>query len=342
LYSNKPLAIIREYCTNAFDAHIDSGIPHRPIEVSFPTHFKKSLTIRDFGKGLSENEVFTIFNSYGESTKRGTNDQVGMLGLGSKSAFCYVNDFKIVSHHDGVKSVYLAYIDESNKGKISLLSREATDETGLAIDIVIKSEDLYSFREVASNFLYEFNPQPIVLNDDKVVQAFQTKKDDSVILKSDYYEITRRWYSSTSVIRMGNVSYPFNLNDLQMSPHDASKLDCFRYLQVKLFAPIGSVVPSASREALEMDDQTKQYIVGALYRILEDVRQDIESQLSQCNSLYQFIIKCNDLSDVNSTFGITPTYQGVGFRGYSAFTIKNVEALAPALSPGGAETGHLP
>ena len=33
LYSDKPLAIIREYCTNAFDAHIEAGIPERPIEV---------------------------------------------------------------------------------------------------------------------------------------------------------------------------------------------------------------------------------------------------------------------------------------------------------------------
>ena len=54
LYSDKPLAIIREYCTNAFDAHIEAGIPERPIEVSFPTAFKNTLTIRDFGKGLSE------------------------------------------------------------------------------------------------------------------------------------------------------------------------------------------------------------------------------------------------------------------------------------------------
>jgi hypothetical protein len=325
LYSNKPLAIIREYCTNAFDAHVEAGIATRPIEVSFPTAFKNSLTIRDFGLGLSENDVYNVFASYGESTKRGTNDQVGMMGLGSKSAFCYVNDFTITSYHNGTKSVYLAYIDETNVGKVSKIAEEPTSETGLAIDVVVKTIDLQSFREVAGSFLCEFDPKPIVLNDDRVVQAFQAKKDDNVILKSDYYEITRRWYSSTSVIRMGNVSYPFNLNDLQMSPNDASKLDCFRYLQVKLFAPIGSVVPSASREALEMDDQTKQYIVGALYRILEDVRQDIESQLSQCNSLYQFIIKCNDLSDVNSTFGITPTYQGVGFRGYSAFTIKKNE-----------------
>jgi DNA topoisomerase VI subunit B len=100
LYSNKPLAIIREYCTNAFDAHIDAGIPSRPIEVSFPTAFKNSLTIRDFGKGLSESGVYDIFVSYGESTKRGTNEQVGMLGLGSKSAFCYVNDFTITSYHN--------------------------------------------------------------------------------------------------------------------------------------------------------------------------------------------------------------------------------------------------
>jgi hypothetical protein len=155
-----------------------------------------------------------------------------------------------------------------------------------------------------------------------VVQAFQTKKDDNVIIKSDYYEITRRWYSSTSVVRMGNVSYPFNLNDLQMSSQDASKLDSFRYLQVKLFAPIGSVVPSASREALEMDDQTKQYIVGALYRILEDVRQDVQGQLDKCNSLYTFILKARDLSDVNTTFGIKPVYQGDSLHGYDGLTIK--------------------
>jgi hypothetical protein len=321
LYSNKQLAIIREYCTNAFDAHVEAGIATRPIEVSFPTAFKNSLTIRDFGFGLSEDDVYNVFASYGESTKRGTNDQVGMMGLGSKSAFCYVNDFTITSYNNGTKSVYLAYIDDTNVGKVSKISEEPTSETGLAIDVVVKTIDLQAFRDVAGSFLCEFDPKPIVLNDDRVIQAFQTKKDDSVILKSAYYEITRRWYSSTSVVRMGNVSYPFNLNDLQMSPHDASKLDCFRYLQVKLFAPIGSVVPSASRETLEMDDQTKQYIVGALYRILEDVRKDVQGQLDKCNSLYTFIIKARDLSDVNTTFGIKPVYQGDSMHGFDKLTI---------------------
>ena len=322
LYSNKQLAIIREYCTNAFDAHVEAGIATRPIEVSFPTAFKNSLTIRDFGYGLSEDDVYNVFASYGESTKRGTNDQVGMMGLGSKSAFCYVNDFTITSYHNGTKSVYLAYIDETNVGKVSKITEEPTSETGLAIDVVVKTIDLQAFRDVAGSFLCEFDPKPIVLNDDRVMQAFQNKRNDSVIIKSEYYEITRQWYSTTSVVRMGNVSYPFNLNDLQMSSHDASRLNCFRFLQVKLFAPIGSVVPSASRETLEMDDQTKQYIVSALYRILEDVRKDVQEQLDKCNSIYTFILKARDLSDVNTTFDIKPVYQGKNMHGHEGLTFK--------------------
>jgi hypothetical protein len=34
LYSNKPLAVIREYCTNAFDAHVDAGKADEPIIVN--------------------------------------------------------------------------------------------------------------------------------------------------------------------------------------------------------------------------------------------------------------------------------------------------------------------
>jgi len=308
LYSNKPLAIIREYCTNAFDAHIDAGIPERPIEVSFPTHFKKSLTIRDFGKGLSENEVFTVFNSYGESTKRGTNDQVGMLGLGSKSAFCYVNDFKIVSHHDGVKSVYLAYIDESNKGKISLLSREATDETGLAIDIVIKSEDLYSFREVASNFLYEFNPQPIVLNDDNVVNNLKREDQSTYIIQNDKYAVINDSRKSNTV-RMGNVNYDFDLSDLRLTWEEKDALNAYIYAKVKIFAPIGSVVPSASRESLEMNSQTIEYIKSTLFEIKEEIWSHVQAKCESIDSMYQFLLTLRGCNTLMRYFKISVNYR---------------------------------
>ena len=314
LYSNKPLAIIREYCTNAFDAHIDAGIPSRPIEISFPTAFKNSLTIRDFGKGLSESQVYDIFVSYGESTKRGTNEQVGMLGLGSKSAFCYVNDFTITSYHDGTKSVYLAYIDETNIGKISKIAEEATSETGLAIDVVVKTIDLSQFRDVAGTFLAEFNPQPIVKNDDRVVNMLQREVEKSFIINTEEYAIHNWGYNQKSCVRMGNVNYPFHIDDLGLASDEYKSVECFRNLKVKLYAPIGSVVPSASRESLEMNTKTKQFIFDALKGIRSTVKGQIDERLSKCKSFYQFALEFDNTGQIRDVFNLVSVYGGKAYR----------------------------
>jgi hypothetical protein len=331
LYSNKPLAIIREYCTNAFDAHVEAGIPERPIEVSFPTAFKNSLTIRDFGYGLSEGDVFNVFASYGESTKRNTNDQVGMMGLGSKSAFCYVNDFTITSYHSGKKSTYLAYIDETNIGKISKIAEEPTDETGLAIDVVVKTIDLKAFRDVAGDFLAEFSPQPIIRNDDNVVRMMAEKQNETYLVKGDFYAIINRYYGNNSSVRMGNVTYPFSFNDITptLTHSEDDALYCFRYLTVKLLAPIGSVVPSASRESLEMDDKTKSYIKNALLRVVDNVKQDMQSKYDDCPSLYDFLCQLNKTSSVAYELRVKPMYNGIEYhRQNSVMRMKSYPEIA--------------
>ena len=330
LYSNKPLAIIREYCTNAFDAHIDAGIPSRPIEVSFPTAFKNSLTIRDFGKGLSESEVYDIFVSYGESTKRGTNEQVGMLGLGSKSAFCYVNDFTITSYHNGTKSVYLAYIDETNIGKISKIAEEATSETGLAIDIVVKTIDLSQFRDVAGTFLAEFNPQPIVKNDDRVVNMLQQEVEKSFIINTEEYAIHSWGYNQKSCVRMGNVNYPFHIDDLGLASDEYKSVECFRNLKVKLYAPIGSVVPSASRESLEMNTKTKQFIFDALKGIRSTVKGQIDERLSKCKSFYQFALEFDNTSQIRDVFNLVSVYGGKAYRPHT-YNMQFIRKEYPAI-----------
>jgi hypothetical protein len=330
LYSNKPLAIIREYCTNAFDAHIDAGIPSRPIEVSFPTAFKNSLTIRDFGKGLSESEVYDIFVSYGESTKRGTNEQVGMLGLGSKSAFCYVNDFTITSYHNGTKSVYLAYIDETNIGKISKIAEEATSETGLAIDIVVKTIDLSQFRDVAGTFLAEFNPQPIVKNDDRVVDMLQREVEKSFIINTEEYAIHSWGYNQKSCVRMGNVNYPFHIDDLGLASDEYKSVECFRNLKVKLYAPIGSVVPSASRESLEMNTKTKQFIFDALKGIRSTVKGQIDERLSKCKSFYQFALEFDNTSQIRDVFNLVSVYGGKAYRPHT-YNMQFIRKEYPAI-----------
>ena len=74
------MAVLREVTTNALDAHVAAGVT-RPSR-STPTELAPVLTIKDYGVGLSVEDIRNIFSQYGASTKRETNDQVGSLGLG--------------------------------------------------------------------------------------------------------------------------------------------------------------------------------------------------------------------------------------------------------------------
>jgi hypothetical protein len=82
LYSNKILAVVREYSTNAQDAHAEAGKKDVPIRVTLPGPLDPTFRVRDFGPGLSEEDIRTVYALYGASTKRNSNEVVGQLGLG--------------------------------------------------------------------------------------------------------------------------------------------------------------------------------------------------------------------------------------------------------------------
>lgn len=56
IYSDKLLAVIREYSTNAMDANKEAGYDG-PINVTIPNAFQPTLSFRDYGKGMSDEEV---------------------------------------------------------------------------------------------------------------------------------------------------------------------------------------------------------------------------------------------------------------------------------------------
>src|ERR1051325_3005995 len=139
LYSDKVLAIIREYSSNAWDAHREVGKDKTPIKVTIPTTMEPNLIIQDFGPGLSHEAVFEVYTQYGASTKRDSDKSVGMLGIGSKSGFAYSDSFTVTSCHGGMKRTYVAVLDESDKGAINLLAEEPCgDETGITIQIPVR------------------------------------------------------------------------------------------------------------------------------------------------------------------------------------------------------------
>lgn len=293
LYSDKAGAIIREYSTNAYDAHVQAGIKETPIKINCPSRFSPLLSIRDYGFGLNEEQIFNVYASYGESTKRHTNDQVGMMGLGSKSAFSYTDSFTVISYHDGLKKSYLAYIDDSGIGKIMKVNEEPTDETGIEIQVPVKPLDCYQFENAIVKQLRYFSPTPVLNN--PVVQNSLVESKPKTVFDGTKYQIIHS-YDDNYVV-MGNVAYPFSTSSINSPAYTSavnSVLDT--HLKVVLFAEIGDVIPSASRESLDMREKTVNWIGNAILNIQSSLRDDIVARLDICDTIWDSKVFYNTLS----------------------------------------------
>ena len=109
IYKNKPGAVIRELSTNCLDAHRLNGQTGK-FTIILPSQYNNyELTIRDYGPGLSVEDMKQIYSSYGESTKDQTNDFTGCLGLGSKSPLSISNSFQVTTFHDNYAAAYEVY-----------------------------------------------------------------------------------------------------------------------------------------------------------------------------------------------------------------------------------------
>jgi hypothetical protein len=267
LYSDKVLAVIREYSTNAWDAHKDAGKGHVPIKVTLPTELEPSLSIRDFGLGLSKDDVLNVYTQYGASTKRGNDNTVGMLGIGCKSGFAYSDSFTIVSHYKGTKSTYVAVLDASESGKIDLLQEEPCDEndTGVLIKIGVKAEDISEFEKKAQSFFMYFQPKPDINTRINPIPTIQKALKNGVIYDRGYSD--SRW-----VAIMGCVPYRINLDQLQGKDLEgADGVPSFiTKISGALYFDIGEVQISASREELKYSDLTKKALVHRLNAVVDE------------------------------------------------------------------------
>jgi hypothetical protein len=273
LYSDKILAVLREYSCNAFDANVENDLAGTPIQVTLPTVFEPVLKIRDLGKGLSEYDVFNIFSSYGASTKRNSNSFVGTLGMGSKSGFAYAPSFTVTSYHGGYKRVYEAFIDETEIGTIAKIIEEKSDEpTGVEITVAIKKDDVRDFIAKARNFYMWFTPTPQFFGYDLNKEIDDLKSNLNKIYTSEYGTIfvdSHGFFGNNSLfVRMGNICYPVTnhtgiASDWISHPH-----------KLIIDVQIGEVTFTTSRESLEMKDQT----IHTINKYLKLIRADISQQ----------------------------------------------------------------
>ncbi len=147
---------------NAVDAHTEANT-EQPIEIKLPNELDKQFYVKDYGTGLSHEQVMKLYTTYFESTKQGSNDFIGGLGVGSKSPFAYTDSFTVESRQNGKIRLYAAYLDEQNMPAISKTSEENTNEkNGLTIGFPVNPSDFKEFAKEAENLFKSFKQTPVI------------------------------------------------------------------------------------------------------------------------------------------------------------------------------------
>lgn len=287
LYSDKIKAVIRELSCNAYDAHVAAGKADVPFEIKLPTNLEPVFYVKDFGTGLSEEDVFSLYTTYFDSTKSDSNDFVGALGLGSKSPFSYTNSFTIESRYRGRKYVFNAFLNETGLPEIAKLADEATDEpNGLTVLFSAHAADIPTFRERARVALMYFDPQPTIVG-----WRDYTQLNVQVLFEGSNWKLVKRdsvnYYvpNDGAAIRQGPVIYPINLDVLRREKLSA-KASTMLDLTLDITVPMGTVDIAASREALSYDKRTIANLIAVFEQIGNEFESSISSQIASAPSLW--------------------------------------------------------
>lgn len=254
LYADPALAVIRELSSNAYDSHIQSGQEGRPIDVTLPSQTSPEFIVKDYGVGLSEDEVFNIYGQYGASTKRTDAKATGMLGLGAKAPLSYSNSFSLEAIKNGVKNIFSVHLNREGLPSITKIFETRTDE-GNGVTVKVPVTDVREFNLKAENF-YSFFPY---------VEGFN-KINRIRELTPGVFLID----SVKSYILMGGVPYEFD-----------SKIPLL------VEAPMGAVDFTPSREALHMTHRTQDFIKNTLDTVLNGLANQVDRDWGNLKNVHE-------------------------------------------------------
>ena len=271
VYTKKERAVIRELSCNAHDSQVMAGTTDVPFDVHLPTQLESWFSIRDYGTGLSDEEVRTIFSGIGISTKRNSNDVIGCFGIGSLSPFSVSDSFTVTSYHNGTVNVYNCYRDETRRPVVALLTSSDTDQpNGLEINISVEPKSTYhggnNWEQEAISVFRHWSVTTPNINSDYV--NTELKDNRSYMVETDYYGFTGGYGSMYAV--MGNIAYEI---DDDMLPHNFRGFD--GYVKFEL----GDLSFDTARENLDDTDANKAAINDRLSDIHHDLVDDIHQMI---------------------------------------------------------------
>jgi hypothetical protein len=281
LYKNKIKAIVRELGCNAYDAHISVGKKDLPFEIHLPNSLEPHFGVRDFGPGLDKDAIEEIYTTYFLSTKSESDDYIGALGLGSKSPFSYVDSYTTISRHNGIKSTYVAALDETGNPSLNLIHiQKSSEPSGLEVIVPVNQIDFSTFN-LEANLIFRWFPV-------KPKSNLLIYPEMNANLSGTNWSVVDYNFSNQNCIVMGNIAYPLDKN--QVSNKFIEKFSYYQQFHGnrKAFviqANIGDVDITAGREELSYDKRTIEWLKNALDNIHKEYEKVAEDKIKNAASL---------------------------------------------------------
>lgn len=142
LYSKPEQSFIREIVSNAWDSHVEAGTTDKPVIIKFDEQ-DKSVTIRDYGTGLSPERFNDIYRNIGSSTKRDSNDYIGCFGIGHLSPFACSNIVYITSYYNGIAYKYVGSKSNNTITYHQIDSSPTEEKNGVEVTIKVNNLNQY-------------------------------------------------------------------------------------------------------------------------------------------------------------------------------------------------------
>ena len=281
VYSHKERAVIREMACNGHDSHIMAGTENVPFDVHLPTRLEPYFSLRDYGTGLSDEEVREHYAGIGISTKRDNQDVIGCYGIGTLSPYSLADSFTVKSYKDGMCRTYSCYRNDQRVPVVSLLTECETDEpNGVEVNLSVEGR-VYEFG-IEAVYVFKFWEGTLPnINDKYTVEQCEDARK-GYAFEGDGYGLKNTWGDVFAV--MGNIAYTI--------PRDLDEFRCEGYLKFEL----GELSFDTGRENLAMDTKTKEALKAKFEEVREALTADAIAQIEALPTAWDQAVLANELN----------------------------------------------
>ena len=277
LYSDSIGSTIRECASNALDSHRRAGVED-PIVVSFKLDDSNNyiFSVEDFGIGLDADDVRNIISKYGKSTKRNSDTELGMMGLGFKAPLAYSSSFYFICRKDGIERKYMMYEGEDTNTIDLLYERPTEERNGVKVIVPVKWGDRSGFYSKIQEQLAYFDS---VYFD--VIAGGHSVDNKFTIYRGDYFQYSEMAKDDYLHICLDNVYYPLDFNKLGISQ--------LEFPVALRFSLTDGIFPTPNREAIRYTQEAKDIILQRLGQMSDFFIEKYNREMENCTTFDQVI-----------------------------------------------------